>query len=140
MVKKSVRARPPTAEDSARAREAGKRAHQFDGAHLTYHPRSDELDLELVNGLRVLIPRRLVAELVDLPVSIVKEVRLGVQGGAIEVRSQDIDISVRGLLRDLVGANIATLGGRAKTPAKAAAARANGRLGGRPRKRDKAIA
>ena len=130
-----AKVRFPTDAEIAAARERGRREHQFDGRRLTYRPALDILEIELFNGLRVSIPRCMIDEIADLPVSVAKEMRLGVQGEAIEIRSLDIDISVPGLLRDLVGANISSLGGQAKSPAKAAAARANGQLGGRPRKR-----
>jgi predicted butyrate kinase (DUF1464 family) len=51
----------------------------------------------------------------------------------------DADLSVPGLLLSSIGrserlSELARLAGRAKSPAKAAAARANGAKGGRPRK------
>ena len=124
-----------TKAEIAAARERGARTHQYHGRRLTYRPALDVLEIELFNGTRISVPRSAVSELADLPLSVAKQMRLGVQGAAIEIRSQDIDISVPGLLRDLVGANISSLGGQAKSTAKTVAARANGQLGGRPRKR-----
>jgi hypothetical protein len=115
MTSKSREPAGPRERVVSRARKLGRLEHQYDGSQLVYRDRADELKLTLVNGLRVIVPRRLVCELIALPKSVAKEMRLGVQGGAIEVRSRDIDISVRGLLRDLVGA-IAARGGRARTP------------------------
>ena len=61
-------------------------------------------------------------------------------GEGIRGDELDVDLSVRGLLADALGPRFSTtaagtIGGRAKTRAKAAAARAIGAKGGRPRKR-----
>jgi hypothetical protein len=131
-----VKVRIPTDEDIAHGKKVGLAEHKLDGKKLVFRPSLDAIDLQLVNGLRVVIPRKIVPELADLPESLARKMRLGEQGGTIEVRSQDIDISVRVLIRTLFGVDHAAKGGRVKSPAKSAAARANGRLGGRPRKRE----
>lgn len=61
-------------------------------------------------------------------------------GHGIVLDELDIHISVQGILRDLIGltgsaAVMGAEGGKAKSPAKATAARANGKRGGRPRKK-----
>ena len=127
--------RYPTSAEIARARKAGEASRPYRGKAIAYRPSADVVELELFNGLRAIIPRALIDELVAVPkIALRTEMRLSPQGSAIEVRSQDIDISVMGLMRDLVGANIGRVGGQSKSAAKAEAARANGRLGGRPRK------
>jgi hypothetical protein len=123
-----------TAEELEAAREAGRREHQFHAKRLAFHPRADIIELELVNGLQVGIPRSMIPWLAELPVTLAREMRLGPQGAAIEVRSRDIDVSVRGTLRRLVGADYVSKAGSATSEAKTAAARANGRRGGRPKK------
>ena len=57
-------------------------------------------------------------------------------GYGLHWEALDADISVPGLLAGIFGtkAYMARLAGRTKSPAKAAAARANGAKGGRPRK------
>jgi len=61
--------------------------------------------------------------------------RLNDFGTAIEIRSIDMDISVVGLNLDAVGySTIMRRAGRTQSPQKAAAARENGKKGGRPRK------
>jgi hypothetical protein len=62
-------------------------------------------------------------------------------GNGLRWDKLDIDLEVRGLARVVMGGiaamrELAAIGGSARTPAKAAAARANGRKGGRPRQRD----
>jgi hypothetical protein len=131
-----TKVRYPTDAEIERGRKVGEMERQYDGKALLYRPTLDVLEIELVNGLRVAIPRKLVTELATVPVALLrKELRLGAHGEAIEIRSLDLDISVSGLIADLVGADWARRAGRIKSPAKAAAARANGRKGGRPRKK-----
>jgi hypothetical protein len=124
----------PTDEDVERGRELGRLEHEYDGAKLTFDVAHDVLDLTLVNGLRLFIPRSIIPTLAHMPPTSAKRMRLDTYGEAIEVPSEDIHVSVAGTLRKLVGADIASKGGRARTVAKAAAARTNGRLGGRPSK------
>jgi len=118
----------------ARLIAAGEWEHQFDGKALTYRPARDVVVLELVNGVKLEIPRSAIGEIANLPSSKLKEMCLNRFGTAIEIRSIDMDISVSGLTRDLIGVTWASRGGRARSPAKAAASRRNGRKGGRPRK------
>jgi hypothetical protein len=131
-----TKVRYPTDADIERGRKIGEKERQYDGTSLLCRPTLDVLEIKLVNGLRVAIPRKLVAELATVPVGLLRtELRLAAHGGAIEIRSLDLDISVSGLIADLVGPIWARRAGRIKSPAKAAAARANGRKGGRPRKK-----
>jgi hypothetical protein len=44
-----------------------------------------------------------------------------------------VNLDVHAMLRKLMGVDVGTRGGKSKSPAKAAAARANGSRGGRPR-------
>jgi len=57
-------------------------------------------------------------------------------GSGLHWEALDVDLSVPALLAGLFGtrAHMARRGGQATSPAKAAAARANGAKGGRPRK------
>ena len=123
-----------TRKQLAELEAEGEREHQYEGKTFCYKPRSDVLVFELVNGVRVEIPRRAVRELASLPLATMRKWRLNRFGSAIEIRELDMDLSVTGLVRDLVGANWQSLGGKARSPAKAAASRRNGRKGGRPRK------
>lgn len=58
------------------------------------------------------------------------------EGYALRWETLDVDFTVPGLLAGIIGTKkyMASLAGRATSPAKAAAARANGAKGGRPRK------
>lgn len=64
--------------------------------------------------------------------------RAAMNGEALTVEDLDVDVSIPGLLRDLVGVTAAAAalgrkGGSARSEAKAAAVREYGKRGGRPR-------
>jgi hypothetical protein len=130
----ATRLKLPTAADLARGRDPAWNEHWYDAEALAFDPATDEIELTLVNRVRVIVPREMVPTLAELPLSAAKRMRLGILGGAIEVRSHDVDVSVRGMISRVVGASMGRRGGAVRSPVKAAAARANGRLGGRPRK------
>ena len=67
------------------------------------------------------------------------DVELGPGGSGLQWEALDVDLSVAGLLLSSLGrsqklSELARITGQVSTPAKAAAARANGAKGGRPRK------
>lgn len=101
------------------------------------------LEIDLATGATVSIAARRLRHLAHLSDQQIENVRL--TGGDTlmwrdpnAARSTDVDLSVDSLLQALTGLQthreIASKGGSARTPAKAAAARANGKKGGRPRK------
>jgi hypothetical protein len=134
--KTAVRIKAPSADLVAeRQRREDERARLFSAFAIRYSVRTDKVTIQMVSGIEHIIPRRLISELAEIPATtLAKELTLGVGGDVISVPSYDVDIAVAGLLRDLDGFNIQRLGGRARTLAKAAAARENGRKGGRPRR------
>jgi hypothetical protein len=104
------------------------------------------VDLTLVDGVRVsfpvdriqsfrrrAIPRRALRDRADE----LFDVKVEDGGFTIEWPTLDVDFSVAEMLPEYLGittaAAVARKAGSAKTPAKAAAARANGAQGGRPR-------
>ncbi len=93
---------------------------------------SDAVDVAA--GLAVRIPAKMIAELAAATPSQIRAVRLTPDGGTLEQRELHVDISVPGLLRDLLGFDAQSRGGKARSAAKVAAARANGAKGGRPKK------
>jgi hypothetical protein len=127
--------RTPTDSEIVRGAEVGRVEHRFDAKKLEYRPRLGTIALTLFNGNRVEIKIENIPELRDVRRAVLRTMRLGPQGEAIEIRPCDLDISVVGLIRQAVGvAAWLSRGGRARTTAKTAAARRNGRRGGRPRK------
>ena len=88
------------------------------------------------SGATVIIPRPWMEEFRDLSRADMKKVRLNNVRSAIEIDHLDIQISAMGLLRDAVfGDDPYARAGRIKSPAKARAARRNGAMGGRPKKK-----
>lgn len=133
-----------TAEDRerfARAREVGQRqAH--DASAVTgarYLQRRDAIELEFVGGGTMLIPRELIPELEGVSPAVLASVTVSPAGDALAWRALDIDLYIPGLVERAFGTRIFAAssgrrGGRRTSKAKAAAARANGATGGRPRK------
>jgi|HubBroStandDraft_1064217.scaffolds.fasta_scaffold120907_3 hypothetical protein len=86
------------------------------------------------------LPIRTIDELAGASDSELSHVRAGFGGRAIVLENRDVDISIAGLLRDLVGLSVSAAalgqkGGSASSPAKTAAVRENGKRGGRPRRK-----
>ena len=88
----------------------------------------------------VAFPVDAISELEGATPKQLRAVRPSFGGEAITIDVLDVDISVQGLLRDLVGIGTAASllgarGGRVTSKAKALAVRENGKKGGRPRKK-----
>ena len=86
------------------------------------------------------IPRRMVPGLDRATTLVLRSVGISPAGDALSWRSIDVDVYVPGLIERTFGTRLFAAasgrrGGRRKSKAKAAAARANGAKGGRPRKR-----
>ncbi len=110
-------------------------------AAVRYDAKSGRLILDLTNGCTFAIPANLLQFVRDLPPEEIAKVQiLGKSGSILEWEEADIHYSVEGLVSGLFGtrkymdAMRAARAGSVSTPAKAAAARANGAKGGRPRK------
>lgn len=122
----------------ALANEARARAFEPRAAHARYHPKSRRLVIELTNGVTLAIPPSLLEGLHRAPASKLSTIEVTPDGYGLHWPLLDADFSVMGLVAGTFGSRtwmraLAALGGRVRTPAKAAAARRNGRLGGRPR-------
>lgn len=103
-----------------------------------YDREGDRLVIELKNGTTFIIPCRLIQCLRGADPDLIAEVELLPRGAALHWEKLDADFSVAGLLMGLFGtrawmAELGRRGGGVRSDEKAAAARENGRKGGRPR-------
>ena len=97
----------------------------------------DAVRLVLQNGVKVSIPRRHLQGLEHARPAEMAKIELLGHGTGVRWPALDVDHYVLGLLSDVFGtrqwmAHVGRLGGTARSTAKKAAARANGRKGGRP--------
>lgn len=127
---------------AARARERRERKQGLRASTARYDRASRRIILELTNGYLFAFPVRSVPSLNGATTSQLAEVQLDPSGSGLRWESLDVDLSVPGLLLSAVGVeerlrHLAGLAGRVRSDAKARAARANGRKGGRPRKKDR---
>jgi hypothetical protein len=104
-----------------------------------YDPASGRIVVDLANGCAFAFPARRIEELEQASEAEIAEVEVAGAGLALHWPSRDADLSLRGLMSGAFGtrawmSELARRAGRATSPAKAAAARANGAKGGRPRK------
>jgi len=104
-----------------------------------YDKKDDLVTLFMADGVRVSIPRGHLQGLRDAPYSDLSKIKLTGHGTGLQWPTLDIDHYVPGLLNRIFGtsewmAQLGRVGGSARSQAKAAAARANGRRGGRPKR------
>lgn len=134
-----------TAKDRGRferARARGQARAQDPSAvvEAQYDAERDTIDLTFRSGGSMTIPRGIVPGLDQAPSSAVGSISISPAGDALSWPSLDVDVYVPGLVERVFGTRLFAVatgrrGGRKKSKAKAAAARANGVKGGRPRKR-----
>jgi len=105
-----------------------------------YDHRTARVVVNLNTGVQVVFPPRLAEGLADAPTADLAEIEISPSGLGLHWPKLDADVCVPALLQGVLGskrwmaAELGASGGRARSRAKAAAARENGRKGGRPRK------
>lgn len=101
-----------------------------------YDAKADRIIVDLTNGATFAFPPRLVQDLDTATPAELAEVQVSGAGGGLHWPTLDVDYSVPGLVNGVFGTAkwMAARAGRGASTAKAAAARANGAKGGRPRK------
>lgn len=123
------------------ATQAGNRAMRLKpravAAH--YDRRAGKLVVELQNGVVLHLPASQLQGLSGASPEDLSKVQIEGTGFALHWKSLDADLSVAGLAHGVFGtrtwmSELARAAGSTKSLAKSAAARLNGRLGGRPRK------
>ncbi|MBI6546002.1 MAG: DUF2442 domain-containing protein [Cyanobacteria bacterium NC_groundwater_1444_Ag_S-0.65um_54_12] len=135
----------PTEADLVRGKEAGERAkREYPTAiDVTFMKASGLLVLTLATGVSISIPLSFIEELRDLEPEMLDELEIDLGGKGVVLESTDVHISVEGLVLDALGAPGWKKAIRAhllrevagiRSERKAAAARENGKKGGRPKK------
>lgn len=122
--------------DAALERGQTARLHEPRAAAARYDRRSGRVIVELANGCTFAFPPKLAQGLEAATEEQLSQVEILGAGSGLHWEALDADLSIPGLLAGLFGtkAYLAQQAGRATSPAKAAAARANGAKGGRPRR------
>ena len=123
---------------AARKRARRTRATEPRAVSARYDSRAKSLAIELTNGSSFRLPVKLIPWLRDIPAKQLAGVEVSPSGEGLRWESVDIDLSVPGLLEQIFGTTswmrqLASRGGRSRSPAKVRAARTNGAKGGRPR-------
>lgn len=103
---------------------------------------SRRITLTMSGGLDLVFDAGVVVELAEMPAEALQALRLSPSGSTLSQDALDVDIAVDGLVLHLLGASgwkeairskLAQEAARITSSARAAAARANGKKGGRPR-------
>jgi hypothetical protein len=126
-----------------RARSTGRRLERSEprAASVRYDKRTRRMVVELSNGCSFVFPPRALQGMARASEAALADVEILGQGHALHWPRLDADFTVPGLLMGVFGtrawmaSELARRAGQSKSPAKAAAARANGRKGGRPRRK-----
>jgi hypothetical protein len=128
----------PSEAQIAAAEERGRIAAMNEprAASARYDRRRGRMVIALTNGCSFTFPPRLVQGLEEASDDEIAAFELLSNGYGLHWEPLDVDLSIPGLLAGLFGtrAFMARNAGQTRSPAKAAAARANGAKGGRPRK------
>lgn len=129
-----------TAKELDRAAARGRQLALTEprAARARYDKRTSRIIVDLTNGCTLAVPARTLQGLAKASDAELAEVEILGTGYGLHWESLDADFTVPGLLRGVFGtrawmSELARRAGQTRSPAKAAAARANGRKGGRPR-------
>ena len=122
--------------DAATQRGRAARRQEPRAAAARYDGQLGRVIVELTNGCIFAFPPKLAQGLETATEEQLAEIEILGAGYGLHWEALDADLSIPGLLAGLFGTKAyqARQAGQAMSPAKAAAARANGAKGGRPRK------
>jgi Protein of unknown function (DUF2442) len=126
--------------EAAEARGRERLEREPRAASARFDPASGRIVLELTNGCAYAFPAGLVEDLQGASAEQLGDVRVDGAGFNLHWPALDADLYVPALVSGVFGTRawmareLARRAGQTRSPAKAAAARANGAKGGRPRK------
>jgi hypothetical protein len=130
---------PPDEFDRANAQAAERLATTPTVVAARYDPDTDRIIMSLSNSLEVSFPAHEVQGLETATPADLSHIEIDPPGFGLHFPTLDADLYVPALLQGVFGserwmaAHLGARGGKVSTAAKAAAARENGKLGGRPR-------
>jgi hypothetical protein len=126
---------------AAATRRATARVNRSPGVTKAFFdPQQARVVLELNTGMVLTFPVQDIEGLSHATPQDMQEIEISPSGLGIHVPALDVDLYIPSLLQGFMGtkqwmaAQMGQTGGKATSAAKAAAARANGKLGGRPKK------
>ncbi len=125
---------------SANTRAARRRKGEPQAIAVRQDRRRNHIIIELNTGLEISFPCAAVQGLENASARDLDEIEISPSGFGIHFPKLDADLYLPALLEGLTGSRrwmaeqLGRVGGHARSPAKAAASRANGARGGRPRK------
>jgi hypothetical protein len=122
----------------AKERTRRLRALEPRAKSVSYDRSARMLTIELTNGSSFRLPIKLIPWLRNVSANQLATMEVSPSGEGLRWEALDIDLSVPGLLQQVFGTTswmrqLASHGGRSRSPAKVSAARSNGAKGGRPR-------
>jgi Protein of unknown function (DUF2442) len=126
--------------DLATKRGERRRAHEPTAVAARYDRPRDRVVIDLSTGYEVAFPPRRSQGLERAKPADLETIEISPSGFGLHFPKLDADLWLPALLEGVFGsrrwmaARLGSRGGKAKSKAKARAARANGKLGGRPRK------
>ena len=123
----------------AQRRGEAQRQTEPQAQQVTYDRAKEQLVVELKNGVILLLPRHLIQGLQDATAEQIAALQVGPRGASLHWESLGLSFSLAGLMAGIFGTQawmqeLGRRGGHATSTAKAAAARLNGKKGGRPAK------
>jgi len=131
-----------TEEELAQAEARGQERRQAGYAvSARYDRRNAHVVVKLNTGVQISFPARIAQGLADASPDDLSVIEISPAGMGLHWPKLDADLYVPSLMagrfgsRKWMAAQLGAAGGKARSPAKAASSRANGRLGGRPRKK-----
>ncbi|MGY2375484.1 DUF2442 domain-containing protein [Pseudomonas sp. SDO524_S393] len=139
---KAVPDKPLTEADVEKAIARGRKTRHLYARASSVRYEDNCISIGFSDGSRVVLPVTGLPEFEGFSLEDFEQLEVGFGGKALCCEPQDLDVSVTGLiatskpLMDLAVSLVASRNGRKRSAAKAAAARANGKKGGRPRKKE----